>query len=279
MGLPRSGTSWLAKALSLSQGVTYYFEPDHELDASYRYKYLTADDQDEFLVKFIADAFRGKINTHYSMAEMSWSDILLRPARKTVLVKFVKIPLALQWLHANFPEIELIQIIRHPIPLFLSWQQRHWDPEYALRSLTSQERLMDGPLAPMRNLMEKNGDFWSNAATFWSAVTKIQTQTQPHNWFLSEHEWFCADAYARIKALAEKFGLQATPAMQEFLTRQTKPGPGYGKPRDSKREIDKWQGKIDTATECRIREIMESFELPFYPELDPWKTQGLNLDT
>ena len=35
VGMPRSGTSWLAKALSLCDGVSYYFEPDQRLGFEY----------------------------------------------------------------------------------------------------------------------------------------------------------------------------------------------------------------------------------------------------
>ena len=48
-GLPRSGTSWLAKALSLAPRVSYYFEPDYVLDSGYWYKYLSRDATDSVL--------------------------------------------------------------------------------------------------------------------------------------------------------------------------------------------------------------------------------------
>lgn len=88
-GLPRSGTSWVAKALSLTKGVSYYFEPEHILGRSYTHAYVP---QDEFRRGFYAHiqrSLRGKITDEYTLAEQGLREILLQPLANTVLVKWV----------------------------------------------------------------------------------------------------------------------------------------------------------------------------------------------
>ena len=271
VGLPRSGTSWLAKAISLVHGVSYYFEPDQRLGKAYWYKYVPAVEQDELLRSHIKMAFRGRIVDEYTISEQGGREILAHPRSHTVLLKWVFLSLCLEWISKYFSELTVVQIIRHPVPQFLSWQQRGWDPDYNLQLLLNQPKLMKGPLQPYASVMHQAETYWEKVGAFWGAITYMQLRVHRTSWFLLEHEWFCLDANTRFRWLVEKLGLQWNTKIEDFLSPQRKiiSGPGYGKRRDSRSEVHKWESQV---TQKELDELMGTiahFELPFYRNLDP----------
>ncbi len=273
-GLPRSGTSWLAKALSLSPRVSYYFEPDNRLGSEYMYRYMQADTADPGLKRFLDRAFRGHIHDEYTIAEQGLAEILRHPLSGTVLVKLVRLPLALDWLAGQFPGLAILQIVRHPAPQFLSWKQRNWSPGRALRRLLEQQELMDGPLAPYRNDMRCAESFWEQAGVFWGAVARLQLQSHRDGWYLREHEWYCADPLDRIHWQLDRMGLSWSNEIGHFINGDSArgSGPGYGRYRDPRAEIHKWEGRLSATELNELESAVKVFKLPFYPGLDPEHT-------
>ncbi|WJW74449.1 sulfotransferase [Thiohalobacter sp. IOR34] len=271
VGLPRSGTSWLAKCLALAPGVSYYFEPDVVLDERYMYRYQPAEGDDPELLQHLRRQLGGRIVDDYVIAEQSLAELLARPLAHSVLVKWVRLGLMLEWLARHFPELVVVQLVRHPVPLFLSWRQRGWDPAFNLDLLLRQQVLMEGPLQPWQGVMRSARGYWEQAGAFWGAMVVMQYRAHRPGWFFHEHEWFCLDAEARIGDLAGRLGLEWTPAMSEFLSpgRRRRSGPGYGAPRDPRSEVYKWQGAVATGELAALQAVLREFELPFYPDLAP----------
>ena len=268
-GLPRSGTSWLAKALSLCRGVNYYFEPDSELPREYWYRYLDAGTSDSILLENIANSLAGRVRSDYVIAEQGLTDMLCAPFATTVLVKWVKFPMCLDWIHARFPELKVIQTVRHPIPLFLSWQQRDWDPAWSLKLILKQEQLMTGPLRDIAQLLNDADSFWQRATAFWAAIVTMQLKSHRPSWIIREHEWFCSEPAKNIRWAAEEVGLVWTVEAERFLAGEVRniTGPGYGRHRDPASEINKWQNEVDPSAYADVRGYLSQFNLPFYREL------------
>lgn len=270
-GLPRSGTSWVAKALSLAHGVSYYFEPEHVLDPSYMHAYIPTGESPTGFYAHIQRSLRGGVTDEYTLTEQGLREILLRPFARTVLVKWVWLTLSLDWIAKHFPDLRVIQIIRHPVPQFISWRQRNWDVDFSLNLLLNQPLLMNGPLKPYANIMCEASTFWEKAGAFWSAVSLMQLRAHRSGWFLLEHEWFCLDASARFRWLVEKLGLQWNTEIEDFLSpeRRIRSGPGYGKRRDSRSEVHKWKSEVTQKELDDLMGTIAHFELPFYRNLDP----------
>ena len=277
VGMPRSGTSWLAKALSLCDGVSYYFEPDQRLGKRYKYRYLVEDIQDQNLEQHIEKSFHGRISDEYTIAEQSFRDILLHPHSSTVLVKWVRLCVCLDWIAKTFPEIKVVQIIRHPVPLFLSWRARGWEPENDLWILLRQKRLMQGPLLPYVSIMNDAKTYWEKAGALWGAVTFMQWKAHRQDWIFKPHEWYCYDPEKRIYWLAKKLGLVWNRNVNDFLQpdRRIIKGPGYGERRDPRSEICKWIGRITPNELHEINSVTQKFNLPFFKNLHP---ESLNSD-
>lgn len=278
VGLPRSGTSWLGKAVSLASNVHYYFEPDQNFDKSIQFPYLDKSENNNELFAHISSTYRGKLHNEYTIAEQGLREIVTAPFADVVLIKWVRFPLCLEWIGENFPDIKMVQIIRHPVPLVLSWKTRGWDPAWGLKKLLNQPELIDGPLHPYKETMAKANTFWGKAAAFWSAITYIQLKAHRESWILKEHEWYCERPIERIHWLITELGLEWNSKIEKFLSedRKRKSGPGYGQNRDSKCEITKWHGKIQGHELKEVSHVVEKFDLPFYPELTAAAVDGIN---
>ena len=270
-GLPRSGTSWLARALSLAPRVSYYFEPDHVLDESYWYKYLPRDGSDEGLERHMQAVLAGKVRHEYVIAEQGFREMATHAFSDTVLVKWVRLVLALDWIAVHAPGLQIIQTVRHPVPLTLSWRAHDWDPGYSLQRLLKQDSLMQGPLQPFADIMREAGSFWEQAGAFWASVAYLQWQFHRPGWVLKEHEWYCLHAEERIGWLAGEMGLDISEKMREFINCRSSgsTGPGYGAARDPKAEIHKWEDKISSSELAELEQVVSRFSLPFYPGMDP----------
>ena len=260
--------------LSLAGDVAYFFEPDHVLPAEYWYKYLHPSESDLLLEGHIRDSFAGRIHDEYVIAEQGLPEMLRVPRALNVLVKWVRFGLSLDWIAARFPELVVIQLVRHPVPLMLSWRQRSWDPAHWLPSLLNQRDLMEGPLACYEGVMRTASSYWEVAAAFWCAVVKMQLSADRPNWLLVEHEWLCADPAHRLRWIVNHVGLEWNSKVEEFISphRERGSGPGYGARRDPRGEINKWRDRIGREERRQIMAVMSKFELPFYPGLDPTRS-------
>ncbi|MCB1878013.1 MAG: sulfotransferase [Chromatiales bacterium] len=271
VGLPRSGTSWLAKGLSLSPGVSYYFEPDHHWPTHTRYIYLPSDQHSPELHALVRKALEGRVRDEYAVAELDWGGLLKQPLAKTVLTKFVRLPLAVDWLDTQFPQARIAQIIRHPVPLILSWQARGWRPDRQVERLLAQKPLMSKELKPYRFAMTSAEGYWEKAAAFWAATTVRQLNARRPGNLLVQHEWLCQAPQERFGWLYDQLGLEKGEDLSRFLNGNLRKdaGPGYGRWRDPRSEIHKWKDQIDADALRQVKRVAERFELPVYRELDP----------
>lgn len=270
-GLPRSGTSWVAKALSLSPNVAYYFEPDSVLEGRHWYVYPDAHAGNPLLARHISAAFAGRIHTEYVIAERGLREILTTWRADVVLIKWVKLVLCLDWLAQHFPDVTVVQTVRHPVPLTLSWRKRGWDPGHALDLLLAQPGLMTGPLAPYADAMRSAESYWERAGAFWGAIAFMQLRQHRPGWVLREHERFCIDPVEQYRALTQQLGLAWSDRIAGFATGENRRtvGPGYGRRRDPRQEIHKWETGVTRGERDQLESVVRVFDLPFYARLDP----------
>lgn len=272
VGLPRSGTSWLAKAVSMTEKTVYYFEPDHDYvyGGSCLYPYLDKLQNNGELERHIIKTFKGNVTSEYVIAEQDLKDILAAITARNLLVKWVHFPFCLDWIKTKFPDILFTQIIRHPVPLFLSWATKNWDPSYSLDTILNQENLIEGPLKEYKRVMISAKSPWEKAGAFWGSATYMQYHSQADKSLFRTHEWYCESPEERITWLIHRLGLVEKKSLHDFLSRnrKTKPGPGYGLPRNSIDEIKKWYGKIDKNDYRDLISIINQFDFPFYDYFD-----------
>lgn len=156
-GTGRSGTTWLSEVLNHRNEYRYVFEPfrpDRVRACShFRSKqYLRPDDRREEYLGPAGKVLSGEVRG-------LWVD---RYNRKFVarrrLIKDIRANLLLGWLHANFPEMPLILLLRHPCAVAASRLKLGWRDN--LDETMQQEELVEDFLLPMEfEIRAARGDF------------------------------------------------------------------------------------------------------------------------
>ena len=291
-GLPRSGTSWVAKVLAFTPGYTYYREPDNSDHVAgarreFRWLYLPSGRHDPAWDAHMRRALRGRVATPFTMQEDpgplmarlplrvagklgATAPFLYLPKRRT-LVKLVHANLALEWIADEFPAARQVHVMRHPCGTFASWARLGWEPEP--RRLLGDDRLVGDHLAPFVDVIEGAGTFWQRAGALWGAIyTVVHAQLPRHqDWCFVQHEWLCADPVTRCRRLFDALGLRWTKETASFLRESDRPGDdaAYSLRRSAAAEIDKWKSTVDPSDVAACREVVEAFDLPYYRDFEP----------
>ncbi|HKU59908.1 MAG TPA: sulfotransferase [Gemmatimonadales bacterium] len=290
-GFPRSGTSWLARALSFAPGFTYYREPDNyerveEAQERFAWLYLTADQDDEDYREFMTRACAGRIATAFTMRDDPGP--LLRPLglsgrwlgeripalfrrKPGVLLKLVFANLNLDWLVARFPHARQVCALRHPCGQFESWRRLGWEPTPA--RLLENRRLMADHLHPFADLLRRASGFWERAGALWGATVYVMhRQTGPESpRDIVAYEWLCGDPVERFQKLYRRLDLEWSAAAERFLTRSNHEGSAwaYSLERVAAEQVDRWRPRLTQGEIDACRRFVEPFELPYYPDFEP----------
>jgi Sulfotransferase family len=291
IGPPRSGTSWVAKALSFAPGFTYYREPDNydrveEAEKRFAWQYLAADQEDPAYGRFMTRACAGQIATAFTMREdpgpllapfrgpgrrlgERFPALFLR--RRHVLLKLVFANLKLEWLAARFPDARQCCLLRHPCGLFESWRRLGWEPQPA--RLLADQRLVSDHLHPFADLIASASTFWERAGAFWAAKMYLlhhQTSAESPREIVA-YEWLCDDPETRVRDLYARLGLKWRRRAARFLERANHEGGNwaYALTRSARKQIDGWKTRLFPEEIDACRRFVEPFGLPYYPGFEP----------
>jgi hypothetical protein len=290
-GIPRSGTSWVAKTLSFAPGYTYYREPDNSdhvpgAEPWFRFRYLPEGVTDDVFATHMGRALHGEVATSATMAEAPGPLLGRLPPRLSaaignrvpalylrrdgVLLKVIHCNLALEWFARAAPDVRLVVVVRHPCATFASWRRQGWAPD--VKRLLDDQRLLDDHLAPYAELIAGAKGFWEQAGAFWGALTLVVTRqlTRHPEWLPVQHEWLCEAPVERFRLLYEAVGVPWVDGAEEFLVRADRGGntATQSLQRSSRDERDKWRAEVDLTDQDACRRIVERFELPWYPDFD-----------
>jgi hypothetical protein len=290
-GFPRSGTSWLAKALSFAPGFTYYREPDNyehvpEAEKRFIYLYLTGEHDDPSYRRLMSRACTGQVATWFTMRHDPGPllKFLRGPGRRLgerfpflflrkrhVLIKLVFANLNLAWFSANLPHVRQLYVVRHPCGQFESWRRLGWEPK--------PERLLDNPrlvadhLHPFVTLIRSAKSYWERAGALWAATNYVvHRQTQgDRDRIIVAYEWLCADPIARFQALYRRLDLTWSRSAEGFLRQSDREGDDrtYSISRSTGKQIEKWKGRLSSEDVEACRRFVDPFGLPYYPGFEP----------
>jgi hypothetical protein len=297
-GMPRSGTSWLAKALSLADGFTYYREPDNPEHVSgakpyFRSLYLSREMSDPGYESHIARALDGRIATPFTLAEnlplslrrcttvLSKIPLLDRlgvqlsrivtPRPKNVLAKLVFANLTLERLAWRFPFAKQVYIVRHPCGQFESWKRQGWEPRP--EKLLGCTALREDHLELFEPAIRSAETFWERAGAYWGAINYVihRQSDGNHAQHRIQFEWLCEAPTERMRLLSETLRLNWNTAVERFLQRSNKNGSDlpYSLERDSRGQIAKWKQVLRRREIDECRKYVELFGIPLYPEFEP----------
>lgn len=290
-GLPRSGTSWLAKCLSFAPGFTYYREPDNwervpGAERRFIFLYLDRDHDDAAYRRLLTRASAGQVATAYTMSEDPGPLLRLlgKPGRRLgerfpvlfcrrphVLVKLVHASLNLEWISANLPDARQIYIFRHPCGQFESWKRLGWEPR--LEGLLENPRLVADHLRPFEDLLRSAQGFWERVGAYWAATMHVvHRQSQgDHRRHLVAYEWLCGAPIPRFQEVYRQLGLEWNSAVEQFIRRSNTGADTRHSSlqRVSAIQVDGWKARLSGDEIEACRRFVEPFGLPYYPDFEP----------
>ncbi len=268
-GLPRSGSSWTAAAITAAlQGLLIYepynaeFHPERR---AFEMRYLPAGADDAPFLSI----FKRELSTPWRPRRM-----LKAMRTKAIILKDVHAGLATEYIWEQFRP-NIVIIIRNPFAFAASWQRVNFNTNQRVDLLLNQPRLIADHLAPFVDHMHASSDSFYRLGVFWGAsyfVMQRIAATHPE-WVWVTHESLCADPDAGFANLLTHFGLQQTARGRAFLQSHNRPlrpdETAFSVSRVAADQPDKWRDELTPDQVEAIRSGCVPFELleAFYPDL------------
>jgi hypothetical protein len=281
VGLPRSGTTWLASILNTAQSVKYFYEPFNPQrvpeSLPHLMKYLRVNDSDPSFNSFCQATFSGRLSNQLVYKKMAKPYCrfghALRWLPGRVMVKDVHSLMSLAWMQKNIQPVILV-IIRHPCAVAASWF-RHFNLDVELRGvhrIFNQPSLREDYLYPYQHLFHEKADFWQKIAVYWGAVYHVilQQQKQYPCWKVIRHEDLCHNPTQSFKELFSELNLTWTDQTNNLLklsTSQDSCRP-YIPFRISATEPMKWKKELVTWQIEKIKHFTQPFKIPYYSDFE-----------
>ena len=298
-GVPRSGTTFMGKVLSLPREVDYIHEPFSpgcgipNLDAG-RYLYVRSALDTEPMQRF-ADAADRLVDYDFTLKTKvpksdPWRRRLskrlggsrgpfylrlakLNPFHTAAVVKDPTAPLVAAYLQARHNVVPVI-VVRHPVSLAASLKRLGWHP--TLRWLAEQPALVEDHFAEPeeRAFLERTWDDPIDAAAaHWRAIYRVllrQAQAQ-EGWHFVTHEALSAEPVITFQYLYDALGLPWSPRVEhriETLTTGDHAGARKGRVQDFQRDsaalFDFRRSQITPDERRRIFDLTADVALQFY---------------
>jgi hypothetical protein len=280
VGAPRSGTTWIGKALGHTANATYVHEPDGTADPfafaaklGLAFTPVLAGDEDlPRYERLWAGAFSGgqragtardrlarKVFTQATQeekqrarqdGEFSWRLRLARaaavplvpdPSKQNVVVKSVHAPLAVEWVWRRFEPTVLV-VRRHPYNVLASRIEMGFNP--GLRTVAKAAEFAEREWG-VEPLQTDDPPLLQNAFHLAIMLLAMTDALQRHpKWHSVSHEELCTDPVPRFRALAARLGLDWSTDAETFLDDSNKSGTGYATNRIAEEQPDRWRERL-----------------------------------
>jgi len=218
-GTVRSGTTWTSNVINYRNEYRYMFEPFHpdvERCRIFRPRqYLTPENRDAALLAQARAVFSGRIR-HARVDQFN-----KRVFASKQLIKVIHANLMLSWVHAHFPAMPIVLLVRHPCAVASSLLKLGWDP--ALKYLLCQETLLNGELRPWRKQIEAARGVFEEHVFLWCIETYVALKkVRRGEVHLAFYENLCQHPEEQI---AQMFGFLAKPYDDRVLASVRQPSP------------------------------------------------------
>jgi hypothetical protein len=283
VGVARSGTSWLVRALSRSVDTRHYYEPDN-VDADPTgvrpvgargfgpYPVLLPDGNGEPFRPIWDAAFAGRLprrrglglvaartaarlpNSLRSPLVHTTSRVLrsLPGGPSRTVVKTIYAVFSLDWLVDRYDPRTLV-LQRHPLNVVASWRELEI-PMFDIAERIEIRRHFLEPLdlaPPPPGASELSRIAWH--VGLLTTVVGDALDRHP-GWMLLDHESLCVDPIPRIQDVFRRVGLPWTAEAETFLADNNRPGTGFQVSRVAKDQAERWRTRF---TDAELREVTD----------------------
>jgi Sulfotransferase family len=285
-GTGRSGTTWVSDIINYKNEYRYVFEPFHrgkvKLCRSFRRKqYLRPDDRrEEFLLPariilsgalrrhYWADLFNGGyvrkrrvIKDVHANRSLYWGDRLDRgfvPGRR--LIKEVRANLMLGWIRANFPEMPIVFLLRHPCAVAHSKTKLGWTPN--LDNFLSQRDLMEDFLEPFEKEMRSAKTDFERHVFSWCVESYVPLkQLSQEEIHLIFYERLCKDPKGEVGRLFAYLGANFDKSVFEKMNNPSSLSRKASTILSGEKRVVDWSRHVTDAQLERTAEILGPFGL------------------
>jgi hypothetical protein len=279
-GSHRSGSTWLASMLALSENTLIAHEPfniepwAYALDnlAEYWFTYAPALPQDAALKAFDKVLKRQTNRIFLKSQPQHW----VPPLRRGRLI--IKDPIAAlssDWLASNF-DLEVIVLVRHPAAFAASLKRLKWG--HPFEHFLKQEMLMQEHLEPYRTeIASKPENIAEQAAIVWKCVYGVLSDyldSHP-NWIVTKHDVLSSNPVAELKDLYKILELEWTATVESEVVKFTQSGNPVEVPdgtvhqlrRDSAANISRWKTILTKEEVARVYQVTRPICHLYYPNV------------
>ena len=243
LGLPRSGSTWVSKAISMGAERRIVHEPFNWLvypeRKKYHMTYLRADAYEPDLINIIEQS---------SKPTIPFTDFIKR--NSGILIKDVHISLAVEYI-SNIFNPHIVILIRHPCAMAQSWKRMNLEIQFRIETLLSQDSLVKDFLAPFSQHLKSRDDYFFSFGGYWGASYYIMWKLshQHPEWKWANHDDLCLNSIEKFGSLLQNLGIQPTTRgdkrLQDFLSKnnaiQRKQDGPHSVRRLTNEEPDKWK--------------------------------------
>lgn len=203
-GTGRSGTTWISDVINWRRGYRYMFEPFYpqkvDICRAFRYRqYLRPDNREDRFLGPASAILSGRVRNRWIDGENKKFI-----ARKR-LVKDIRANLLLGWIHAQFPAVPIILIMRHPCAVANSKIRLNWGTH--IEEFLAQPELMEDFLAPFEEAFRTADDVFDRHILLWCVEHYVPLrQFRRGEIHLAFYESFCESPEQEVRRLCSFLG-------------------------------------------------------------------------
>jgi hypothetical protein len=258
-GTGRSGSSWVASIVNYRNDFRYLFEPFFParvpLCRNFAYRqYLRAGDDDPAFLDPAARIVSGRIRN-------DWVDQFNRKivSRKR-MIKDIRANLMLGWLHAHFPQMRMVLVLRHPLADANSRRALGWRSH--LQELSSQPKLWSDFLRPYAEAIESAQTDFERYVVLWCVENLVPLrQFGGRGIHLAFYENLCEKPESEIGRLFDYLELPVQKQVFAQLRQPTTLAREESAIMRGGNLVDAWRSEVTAEQRARGMQIVRSFGL------------------
>lgn len=292
-GMPRSGTTWVARILTASGEVGHINEPFNlavspgtlRVPADHWYAYVTAQNEDrylpaltrvlEFEYPLVRELRRCRSRTDVLHTLKWWRDFVRSRGRRP-LVKEPHAVFSAGWFAERLGS-DVVVMVREPLAVVSSWKRLEWSFDFT--NLLEQPALMRDWLGPfeaeMTAALSPASDLVDRVALLWRLIYSVVADERFPGVRLVRHEDLSRDPVRGYAELYEALGLTFTDtvakAVEASSSSENPAETSVEHPHetriDSKANLQNWRHRLGEDEIARIKAVTEATAALYYPEL------------
>lgn len=255
-GVQRSGTTWIARALSEATRSRLVHEP-------FNWRLQQDDERRRYYMAYLP---AGRADPRFRAilrAAVDGKQARPRLARDRVVLKDVHACLAVESIHQELDPLTVI-VVRHPCAVAESWARLDYGIRRGFEALLGQDELKRAHIGAFEAHMRSADDYFFQLGALWGAAyhTLERLSARHPRWQLITHEAVCQQPADEFEALLWRAGLRMTFRGRRFLAAHDEEDDGehpYSLKRVTAREPDKWRGRLAPEAAARVLEGARPF--------------------